>query len=110
MADITEDCLLEKSYTDCGYSQGKDDDFDWEQINTKQKPSSDPWVPSAYDQGRRQRGSFDKRCRVIGRTDSRCGTLTDFNGKRGQGRRDILVFFIWPVSDPTPRFTRLRRE
>ncbi|RXN39262.1 receptor-type tyrosine- phosphatase mu-like protein [Labeo rohita] len=41
-----EDCLLEKSYTDCGYSQGKDDDFDWEQINTKQKPSSDPWVPS----------------------------------------------------------------
>ncbi|XP_059381273.1 receptor-type tyrosine-protein phosphatase mu-like isoform X3 [Carassius carassius] len=41
-----EDCLLEKSYTDCGYSQGKDDDFDWEQINTQQKPSSDPWVPS----------------------------------------------------------------
>ncbi|XP_043081965.1 protein tyrosine phosphatase receptor type Ma isoform X4 [Puntigrus tetrazona] len=41
-----EDCLLEKSYTDCGYSQGKDDDFDWEQINSKQKPSSDPWVPS----------------------------------------------------------------
>uniref|UniRef100_A0A8C2FKQ5 protein-tyrosine-phosphatase n=1 Tax=Cyprinus carpio TaxID=7962 RepID=A0A8C2FKQ5_CYPCA len=35
-----------KSYTDCGYSQGKDDDFDWEQINTQQKPSSDPWVPS----------------------------------------------------------------
>uniref|UniRef100_A0A9J7YBU4 Receptor-type tyrosine-protein phosphatase kappa n=1 Tax=Cyprinus carpio carpio TaxID=630221 RepID=A0A9J7YBU4_CYPCA len=43
-----EDCLLEKSYTDCGYSQGKDDDFDWEQINTQQKPSSDPWVPSAF--------------------------------------------------------------
>uniref|UniRef100_A0A8C1ZDV8 Receptor-type tyrosine-protein phosphatase kappa n=1 Tax=Cyprinus carpio TaxID=7962 RepID=A0A8C1ZDV8_CYPCA len=41
-----EDCLLEKSYTDCGYSQGKDDDFDWEQINTKQKPSSEPWLPS----------------------------------------------------------------
>uniref|UniRef100_A0A9J7Z6G4 Receptor-type tyrosine-protein phosphatase kappa n=1 Tax=Cyprinus carpio carpio TaxID=630221 RepID=A0A9J7Z6G4_CYPCA len=41
-------CLLEKSYTDCGYSQGKDDDFDWEQINTQQKPSSDPWVPSAF--------------------------------------------------------------
>uniref|UniRef100_A0A671S4E6 Receptor-type tyrosine-protein phosphatase kappa n=1 Tax=Sinocyclocheilus anshuiensis TaxID=1608454 RepID=A0A671S4E6_9TELE len=41
-----EDCLLDKSYTDCGYSQGKDDDYDWEQINTNQKPSSDPWVPS----------------------------------------------------------------
>ncbi|XP_059391454.1 receptor-type tyrosine-protein phosphatase mu-like isoform X1 [Carassius carassius] len=41
-----EDCLLEKSYTDCGYSQGKDDDFDWEQINTRQKPSSESWLPS----------------------------------------------------------------
>ncbi|XP_051538509.1 receptor-type tyrosine-protein phosphatase mu-like isoform X7 [Myxocyprinus asiaticus] len=41
-----DDCLLEKSYTECGYSQGKDDDFDWEQMNTKQKPSSDRWVPS----------------------------------------------------------------
>uniref|UniRef100_A0A672MDP5 Receptor-type tyrosine-protein phosphatase kappa n=1 Tax=Sinocyclocheilus grahami TaxID=75366 RepID=A0A672MDP5_SINGR len=39
-------CLLEKPYTVCGYSQGKDDDFDWEQINTKQKPSSEPWLPS----------------------------------------------------------------
>ncbi|XP_050960547.1 LOW QUALITY PROTEIN: protein tyrosine phosphatase receptor type Ma [Labeo rohita] len=46
LQESQEDCLLEKSYTDCGYSQGKDDDFDWEQINTKQKPSSDPWVPS----------------------------------------------------------------
>ncbi|XP_051970984.1 receptor-type tyrosine-protein phosphatase mu-like isoform X11 [Xyrauchen texanus] len=41
-----EDCLLEKSYTECGYSQGKEDEFDWEQMNTKQKPSSDLWVPS----------------------------------------------------------------
>ncbi|XP_016296225.1 receptor-type tyrosine-protein phosphatase mu-like [Sinocyclocheilus anshuiensis] len=45
-AEDAEDCLLEKPYTDCGYSQGKDDDFDWEQINTKQKPSSEPWLPS----------------------------------------------------------------
>uniref|UniRef100_A0A672MME9 Receptor-type tyrosine-protein phosphatase kappa n=1 Tax=Sinocyclocheilus grahami TaxID=75366 RepID=A0A672MME9_SINGR len=36
----------QKPYTVCGYSQGKDDDFDWEQINTKQKPSSEPWLPS----------------------------------------------------------------
>ncbi|XP_048021331.1 protein tyrosine phosphatase receptor type Ma isoform X6 [Megalobrama amblycephala] len=44
--EFQDDCLLEKSYTECGYSQIKDDDFDWEQVNTKQKPSSDPWVPA----------------------------------------------------------------
>uniref|UniRef100_A0A4W4E1R8 Receptor-type tyrosine-protein phosphatase kappa n=1 Tax=Electrophorus electricus TaxID=8005 RepID=A0A4W4E1R8_ELEEL len=35
-----------RSYTECGYSQGKDDDFDWEQVNTKQKPSAEPWIPT----------------------------------------------------------------
>ncbi|ROL45423.1 Receptor-type tyrosine-protein phosphatase mu [Anabarilius grahami] len=46
---VRDDCLLEKSYTECGYSQSKDDDFDWEQVNTKQKPSSDPWVPAVME-------------------------------------------------------------
>uniref|UniRef100_A0A4W4E2C8 protein-tyrosine-phosphatase n=1 Tax=Electrophorus electricus TaxID=8005 RepID=A0A4W4E2C8_ELEEL len=40
------DCNFERSYTECGYSQGKDDDFDWEQVNTKQKPSAEPWIPT----------------------------------------------------------------
>ncbi|XP_063062823.1 protein tyrosine phosphatase receptor type Ma isoform X3 [Engraulis encrasicolus] len=40
------DCNFERPYTSCGYTQGKDDDFDWEQGNTKERPSSDPWVPS----------------------------------------------------------------
>ncbi|XP_065115000.1 protein tyrosine phosphatase receptor type Ma isoform X2 [Paramisgurnus dabryanus] len=44
--EFQDDCLSEKSYTECGYSQGVDDDFDWEQMNTRQKPSSDPWVPA----------------------------------------------------------------
>lgn len=44
--EFHDECLLEKSYTDCGFSQGKDDDFDWEQINSRQKPSTDPWVPT----------------------------------------------------------------
>ncbi|CAM4724493.1 unnamed protein product [Leuciscus chuanchicus] len=43
---VLNDCLLEKSFSECGYSQGRDDDFDWEQINSRQKPSPDPWVPS----------------------------------------------------------------
>ncbi|XP_058871548.1 receptor-type tyrosine-protein phosphatase mu-like isoform X2 [Acipenser ruthenus] len=40
------DCSFDESYTTCGYSQAKDDDLDWEQVNTKVKPSSDPWMPS----------------------------------------------------------------
>uniref|UniRef100_A0A3Q1GRF6 Receptor-type tyrosine-protein phosphatase kappa n=1 Tax=Acanthochromis polyacanthus TaxID=80966 RepID=A0A3Q1GRF6_9TELE len=30
----------------CGYSQGRDDDLDWEQANTREKSPSDPWMPS----------------------------------------------------------------
>ncbi|XP_066538358.1 protein tyrosine phosphatase receptor type Ma isoform X4 [Hoplias malabaricus] len=40
------DCNFERPYTECGYSQSKDDDFDWEQVNTKQRPSTDPWIPA----------------------------------------------------------------
>ncbi|XP_061093439.1 protein tyrosine phosphatase receptor type Ma isoform X8 [Conger conger] len=40
------DCNFEKSYTTCGYSQGKDDDLDWEQVSTKDRPSPDPWMPT----------------------------------------------------------------
>ncbi|MFT7813884.1 receptor-type tyrosine-protein phosphatase mu-like isoform X1 [Arapaima gigas] len=40
------DCDFEKHYTTCGYNQGKEDDLDWEQVNTREKPSSDPWMPS----------------------------------------------------------------
>uniref|UniRef100_A0A8C9TBE1 Receptor-type tyrosine-protein phosphatase kappa n=1 Tax=Scleropages formosus TaxID=113540 RepID=A0A8C9TBE1_SCLFO len=43
---VAGDCDFEKPYTACGYSQGKDDDLDWEQANTREKPSSDPWMPS----------------------------------------------------------------
>ncbi|XP_028972010.1 protein tyrosine phosphatase receptor type Ma isoform X12 [Esox lucius] len=40
------DCNFERPYTECGYSQGKDDDFKWEQANTKEKPSLHPWMPT----------------------------------------------------------------
>ncbi|XP_030630529.1 receptor-type tyrosine-protein phosphatase mu [Chanos chanos] len=39
------DCNFEKSFTTCGYMQGRDDDLEWEQANTREKPSSDPWMP-----------------------------------------------------------------
>ncbi|KAJ4936644.1 hypothetical protein JOQ06_001233 [Pogonophryne albipinna] len=40
------DCNFEKPLAACGYSQGRDDDLDWEQANTREKLSSDPWLPS----------------------------------------------------------------
>ncbi|XP_035271240.1 protein tyrosine phosphatase receptor type Ma isoform X6 [Anguilla anguilla] len=40
------DCNFEKSYMTCGYRQGKDDDLEWEQVNTKERPPSDPWMPT----------------------------------------------------------------
>uniref|UniRef100_A0A3P9LPA4 protein-tyrosine-phosphatase n=1 Tax=Oryzias latipes TaxID=8090 RepID=A0A3P9LPA4_ORYLA len=40
------DCNFEKPLEACGYSQGRDDDLDWEQANTRERPSSDPWMPS----------------------------------------------------------------
>ncbi|KAM7379626.1 hypothetical protein PAMP_005168 [Pampus punctatissimus] len=43
---VCGDCNFEKPLAACGYSQGRDDDLDWEQANTREKPSSDPWMPS----------------------------------------------------------------
>uniref|UniRef100_A0A674PMN3 Receptor-type tyrosine-protein phosphatase kappa n=1 Tax=Takifugu rubripes TaxID=31033 RepID=A0A674PMN3_TAKRU len=43
---VTGDCTFEKPLAACGYSQGRDDDLDWEQASTREKPSSDPWVPT----------------------------------------------------------------
>uniref|UniRef100_A0A672PRT9 protein-tyrosine-phosphatase n=1 Tax=Sinocyclocheilus grahami TaxID=75366 RepID=A0A672PRT9_SINGR len=42
---VSGDCDFEKPFSSCGYSQGRDDDLDWEQIDTSEKPSLDPWVP-----------------------------------------------------------------
>ncbi|KAI9544400.1 hypothetical protein NQZ68_001273 [Dissostichus eleginoides] len=46
MSEGACDCNFEKPLAACGYSQGRDDDLDWEQANTREKPSSDPWLPS----------------------------------------------------------------
>ncbi|XP_051990005.1 receptor-type tyrosine-protein phosphatase mu-like isoform X4 [Xyrauchen texanus] len=39
------DCDFEKPFSSCGYAQGRDDDLDWEQFDTSEKPSIDPWMP-----------------------------------------------------------------
>lgn len=42
---VAGDCDFEKPFSSCGYTQGRDDDLDWEQMDTSEKPSLDPWVP-----------------------------------------------------------------
>ncbi|KAL0966943.1 hypothetical protein UPYG_G00302550 [Umbra pygmaea] len=41
----TGDCNFEKPLAACGYTQGREDDLDWEQANTRDTPSADPWMP-----------------------------------------------------------------
>ncbi|MFT7816073.1 receptor-type tyrosine-protein phosphatase mu-like isoform X10, partial [Arapaima gigas] len=43
---VTGACNFENSYVSCGYVQGKEDDLEWEQVNTKERPSQDPLVPT----------------------------------------------------------------
>ncbi|XP_026121820.1 receptor-type tyrosine-protein phosphatase mu-like, partial [Carassius auratus] len=40
------DCDFKKPFSSCGYTQGRDDELDWEQMDTSERPSMDPWVPS----------------------------------------------------------------
>ncbi|XP_026061165.1 receptor-type tyrosine-protein phosphatase mu-like isoform X4 [Carassius auratus] len=40
------DCDFKKPFSSCGYTQGRDDELDWEQMDTSERPSIDPWVPS----------------------------------------------------------------
>lgn len=56
---VTGDCNFEKPLAACGYSQGRDDDLDWEQVNTREKSPSDPWMPSGKD-GDTGRGEEEK--------------------------------------------------
>ncbi|XP_059357007.1 receptor-type tyrosine-protein phosphatase mu-like isoform X2 [Carassius carassius] len=39
------DCDFKKPFSSCGYTQGRDDELDWEQMDTSERPSLDPWVP-----------------------------------------------------------------
>ncbi|XP_039610726.1 protein tyrosine phosphatase receptor type Ma isoform X4 [Polypterus senegalus] len=41
------DCNFEEPYTTCGYTQGRDNSFNWEQVNTKTKPFTGVWVPQS---------------------------------------------------------------
>ncbi|EPY79317.1 hypothetical protein CB1_000932026 [Camelus ferus] len=68
-------CLFDEPYSTCGYSQAEDDDFNWEQVNTLTKPTSDPWmpseVPSKFSEGRETFGprntSKNSASRLAGR-------------------------------------------
>ncbi|XDV28358.1 hypothetical protein PO909_031685 [Leuciscus waleckii] len=45
---VAGDCDFEKPFSSCGYTQGRDDDLDWEQVDTSEKPSLDPWMPPVW--------------------------------------------------------------
>lgn len=39
-------CSFDEPFTSCGYSQSDNDDFNWDQVNTFTKPTTDPWMPT----------------------------------------------------------------
>ncbi|KAM3860336.1 receptor-type tyrosine-protein phosphatase mu-like [Diretmus argenteus] len=44
-ADVVRTCLSDQS-ADCLLVQSKEDDFDWEQGDTRDRPVSNPWIPA----------------------------------------------------------------
>uniref|UniRef100_A0A6Q2WSZ9 protein-tyrosine-phosphatase n=1 Tax=Esox lucius TaxID=8010 RepID=A0A6Q2WSZ9_ESOLU len=47
-SEIGLPCSFERPLAACGYTQGREDDLDWEQVNTREKPSSHPWMPPGW--------------------------------------------------------------
>ncbi|XP_039195114.1 receptor-type tyrosine-protein phosphatase mu isoform X6 [Crotalus tigris] len=43
---VTGGCSFDEPFTSCGYSQSDNDDFNWDQVNTFTKPTTDPWMPT----------------------------------------------------------------
>ncbi|XP_038573444.1 receptor-type tyrosine-protein phosphatase mu-like isoform X1 [Micropterus salmoides] len=114
------DCNFEKPLAACGYSQGRDDDLDWEQANTREKPSSDPWMPSgsafmmANTSGRFAGQKALLLTPQLRENDTHCVTFHYYIGGRDNSHPGHLNVYIkennspmgmpvWNVSGPATR-------
>ncbi|XP_045061854.1 receptor-type tyrosine-protein phosphatase mu-like [Coregonus clupeaformis] len=114
------DCDFEKPFETCGYSQGREDDLDWEQINTREKPSADPWMPtdSAFmmvnTSGRFAGQKALLLTPQLKENDTHCVIFQYFlSGREGAGPGQLNVYIrennspmgmpVWNVSGPATR-------
>ncbi|TSP09129.1 Receptor-type tyrosine-protein phosphatase mu [Bagarius yarrelli] len=99
------DCNFEKPFGACGYSQGRDDDLEWEQANTKEKPSANQWMPSAFmmvnSSGRftGQRGQLLSP--QLKENDTHCVTFQYLVSGREGGSPGYLNIYIKENNSPT---------
>lgn len=62
---FTGGCTFDEPFTSCGYSQSHEDDFNWDQVNTLIKPSSDPWLPTGSFMLVNTSGKFGQRAHLL---------------------------------------------
>ncbi|KAJ8011079.1 hypothetical protein DPEC_G00054460 [Dallia pectoralis] len=114
------DCNFEKPLAACGYTQGREDDLDWEQANTREKPSSHPWMPpdSAFmmvnSSGRYPGQKALLLTPQLKENDTHCVLFQYFlSGREGAGPGQLNVYIrennsplgmpVWNVSGPANR-------
>ncbi|XP_071233664.1 receptor-type tyrosine-protein phosphatase mu-like [Salvelinus alpinus] len=114
------DCDFGKPFAACGYSQGREDDLDWEQANTREKPTADPWMPtdSAFimvnTSGRFAGQKALLLTPQLKENDTHCIIFKYFlSGREGAGPGQLNVYIrennsplgmpVWNVSGPATR-------
>ncbi|XP_052331918.1 receptor-type tyrosine-protein phosphatase mu-like [Oncorhynchus keta] len=114
------DCEFDKPFAACGYSQGREDDLDWEQANTRVKPTADPWMPtdSAFvmvnTSGRFAGQKALLLTPQLKENDTHCVIFEYFlSGREGAGPGQLNVYIrennsplgmpVWNVSGPATR-------
>ncbi|XP_070988162.1 receptor-type tyrosine-protein phosphatase mu-like [Oncorhynchus clarkii lewisi] len=114
------DCDFDKPFAACGYSQGREDDLDWEQANTRVKPTADPWMPtdSAFimvnTSGRFAGQKALLLTPQLKENDTHCVIFEYFlSGREGAGPGQLNVYIrennsplgmpVWNVSGPATR-------
>uniref|UniRef100_A0AAZ3RE06 Receptor-type tyrosine-protein phosphatase kappa n=1 Tax=Oncorhynchus tshawytscha TaxID=74940 RepID=A0AAZ3RE06_ONCTS len=117
---VTGDCEFDKPFAACGYSQGREDDLDWEQANTRVKPTADPWMPtdSAFmmvnTSGRFAGQKALLLTPQLKENDTHCVIFEYFlSGREGAGPGQLNVYIrennsplgmpVWNVSGPATR-------
>uniref|UniRef100_A0A8C7N8I2 Receptor-type tyrosine-protein phosphatase kappa n=2 Tax=Oncorhynchus kisutch TaxID=8019 RepID=A0A8C7N8I2_ONCKI len=114
----TCDCKFDKPFAACGYSQGREDDLDWEQANTRVKPTADPWMPTAFimvnTSGRFAGQKALLLTPQLKENDTHCIIFQYFlSGREGAGPGQLNVYIrennsplgmpVWNVSGPATR-------
>ncbi|XP_064848149.1 receptor-type tyrosine-protein phosphatase mu-like [Oncorhynchus masou masou] len=115
------DCKFDKPFADCGYSQGREDDLDWEQANTRVKPTADPWMPTGKPafimvntSGRFAGQKALLLTPQLKENDTHCIIFQYFlSGREGAGPGQLNVYIrennsplgmpVWNVSGPATR-------